>query len=52
MPGVGDQALNPSVGELSKLLFNQYVLPFEFVSLVLLAAMIGAILLARREEQA
>lgn len=52
MPGVGDKALNPSVGELSKLLFNQYVLPFEFVSLVLLAAMIGAILLARREEQA
>ncbi len=51
VPGVGTKALNPSVGSLSKLLFNEYVLPFEAVSLVLLAAMVGAILLARKEEQ-
>ena len=49
MPGVASKALNPSVAGLSKLLFNQYVLPFELVSLVLLAAMVGAILLARKE---
>ena len=35
----------------SALLFNRYVFPFELVSLVLLAAMIGAIVLARREEE-
>jgi NADH-quinone oxidoreductase subunit J len=51
MPGVASKALNPGVAGLSKLLFNQYVLPFELVSLVLLAAMIGAILLARKEDQ-
>ena len=51
MPGVASKALNPSVAGLSKLLFNQYVLPFELVSLVLLAAMVGAILLARKGDQ-
>ncbi len=45
------KALNPGVKQLSALLFNRYVFPFELVSLVLLAAMIGAIVLARREEE-
>ena len=48
--GVGEATLNPGVRELSTLLFNRYVFPFELISLVLLAAMIGAIVLARREE--
>jgi len=48
--GVGEVSLTPSLSELSKLIFNVYVLPFELVSLVLLAAMVGAILLARRDE--
>ncbi len=48
--GVGEVSLTPSLNEISKLLFNAYVLPFELVSLVLLAAMVGAILLARQEE--
>lgn len=48
---VGDVALNPSLRQISALLFNRYVFPFELVSLVLLAAMIGAIVLARREEE-
>jgi NADH-quinone oxidoreductase subunit J len=30
-------------------LFSQYILPFEIASLILLAAMIGAIVLARKE---
>jgi NADH-quinone oxidoreductase subunit J len=47
--GVGDLSLNLSLREVSKLIFNYYVLPFELVSLVLLAAMVGAILLARQE---
>jgi NADH:ubiquinone oxidoreductase subunit 6 (subunit J) len=48
--GVGDVSLNLSLREVSKLIFNYYVLPFELISLVLLAAMVGAILLARQEE--
>lgn len=35
---------------IGKLLMTQFVLPFEVVSIVLLAAMIGAIVLARREQ--
>ncbi len=48
--GAGEVSLTPGLRELSKLIFNVYVLPFELVSLVLLAAMVGAILLARRDE--
>jgi NADH-quinone oxidoreductase subunit J len=48
---VGDKALTPGVSQLSSLLFNRYVFPFELVSLVLVAAMIGAIVLARKEEE-
>lgn len=49
--GVGDKSLTPSLQELSSLLFNRYVFPFELVSLVLIAALIGAIVLARKEEE-
>ncbi len=48
---VGEKSLNLDVHTLSGLLFNRYVFPFELVSLVLLAAMIGAIVLARREGE-
>jgi NADH-quinone oxidoreductase subunit J len=51
IPGTGDKALNPDVQLLSTVLFNRYVFPFELVSLVLLAAMVGAIVLARKEEE-
>jgi len=34
---------------LGKLLMTDYVLPFEVVSILLLAALIGAVVLARRE---
>ncbi len=47
----GAVANNPSLHRLAALLFNRYVFPFELVSLVLLAAMVGAIVLARREER-
>lgn len=48
---VGETSRNLGLEELSKLLFNRYVFPFELVSLVLLAAMIGAIVLARGEGE-
>jgi NADH-quinone oxidoreductase subunit J len=51
LPGVGSKALNPGVWQISKALLSEAVFPFELISLVLLAAMIGAILLARREEE-
>ncbi len=38
-----------STFEIGKLLMTDFVLPFELVSVLLLAALIGAILLARRE---
>ena len=46
----GSSAHNPGVSRISALLFNRYVFPFELISLVLLAAMVGAIVLARRED--
>ena len=36
---------------LARLLFNQYVLPFEIVSVLLLAAVIGGVFLAKREDR-
>ena len=41
---------NPGTADLSSLLFNQYAFPFELVSLVLLVAIIGAVLLAKKEK--
>ena len=44
-------ALNGTdTGDVGSLIFSTYVLPFEIVSLLLLAALIGAIVIARREE--
>ena len=44
-PGFGSPA---AVGEV---LFNQYLLPFEITSVLLLVAMIGAIFLTRKEKK-
>jgi NADH-quinone oxidoreductase subunit J len=38
-----------SLEELSKTLFTDYLLPFEVASVILLVALVGAILLARKE---
>lgn len=38
------------IQELGITLFNQYLLPFEITSIVLLVAMIGAIVLTKREK--
>ncbi|MDF2813934.1 MAG: NuoJ, partial [Paenibacillus sp.] len=45
IPQVQDNTL-----EIGKLLFNKYVIPFELVSVLLTVAFIGAIVLAKREE--
>jgi NADH-quinone oxidoreductase subunit J len=50
---VGAPAPPPIVGgsaAIGEALFRDYVLPFEAVSFVLLAALIGAIVLARKDE--
>ena len=44
------ERLHTATDALAKVLFDQYVLPFEVVSVLLLAAVIGGIFLARREE--
>ena len=50
--GVG-QGLTPqaegATGTLGRLLFTQYLLPFEIVSILLLVAMVGVILLSKKD---
>jgi NADH-quinone oxidoreductase subunit J len=41
----------PSTEEIGYAIFTKFVLPFEVISLVLLAAMIGAIFIAKREVE-
>ena len=38
-------------GDLGDVLFTRFVIPFEVVSFVLLAALIGGIVLARKDPQ-
>lgn len=45
---MNDQGL---VQNLGNLLFTKYVLPFEVSSVLFIAAMVGAVLLAKREKQ-
>ncbi len=49
-PNVADGPAPTPTRALARLLFSEYVLPFEAVSVLLLAAVIGAIFLARRED--
>jgi NADH-quinone oxidoreductase subunit J len=48
---ISAQSKAPGLRALSRLIFDRYVFPFELVSLVLVAAMIGAIVLATRERE-
>ena len=46
---------DPTIGtihNLGKVLLDEYLLPFEFASILLLSAMIGAVLLTKREKPA
>jgi NADH-quinone oxidoreductase subunit J len=40
-----------SVAEIGRILFSRYAFAFEVTSVLILVAMVGAVLLARREEQ-
>ncbi len=44
------EAQNPTDENIASLLFNEYAFPFELVSLALLVAMIGAVILAKKEK--
>jgi NADH-quinone oxidoreductase subunit J len=39
-----------SLREMAMMLFNQYLLPFEVTSVLLLVAMVGAIVLTKQEK--
>jgi NADH-quinone oxidoreductase subunit J len=46
--------INPGIGlvkNLGKVLFSDFLLPFEVSSILLLSAMVGAVLLAKREQK-
>lgn len=46
----GPITTRPSIEELSLLLFQDYLLPFEVASVILLVALVGAVILARSED--
>jgi NADH-quinone oxidoreductase subunit J len=48
-PAVGER-IHTATDDLARLLFTEYVLPFEVVSVLLLAAVIGGVFLAKRED--
>jgi NADH-quinone oxidoreductase subunit J len=49
--GAAAEAVSVNLQALATILFDKYALPFEIISLLLLAAIIGAIFLARRPEE-
>lgn len=49
--GAGAQAVAIGLQAIASAIFTDYALPFEIISLLLLAAIIGAIYLARRPEE-
>lgn len=50
-PGGINPSLEGSTSALGRVLFTEFVLPFEVVSLVLLVAMVGVILLSKKDLQ-
>jgi NADH-quinone oxidoreductase subunit J len=47
--GAVDQRVRIATESMSRILFDEFVLPFEIVSVLLLAAVIGGVFLAKRE---
>ena len=45
------ESVNTTTYSIGELLFSEYLLPFEVTSLILLAALIGVIVLVKRESQ-
>jgi NADH-quinone oxidoreductase subunit J len=48
-PNLGDRVAT-GTADVAHLLFHDYVLPFEIVSVLLTAAVVGAVYLARRDS--
>jgi NADH-quinone oxidoreductase subunit J len=48
-PGAVDSQLADNTGQVSDAIFSQYVVPFEVISVLLLGALVGAIVLARKD---
>jgi len=46
------ESVNTTTYNIGELLFNEYLLPFEVTSFILLAALIGVIVLVKRDSQA
>lgn len=46
-----EKTTNQTVQGLGTILFQQYAIPFELASILLLVALVGAIILARKEEE-
>jgi NADH-quinone oxidoreductase subunit J len=46
-----EKVSSPSVQKIGSILFKQYAIPFELASILLLVALIGAIVLARKEQK-
>ena len=51
LPPLGAVPETGAIEELADLLLSTYLLPFEVISLLLLGALVGAIVLARKEER-
>ncbi len=55
VPDVGLNSINPgqvsSVAAIGRSIFTDYAFPFEVTSILILAAMVGAVILARREQE-
>jgi NADH-quinone oxidoreductase subunit J len=49
LPSQPELTLEGSTVELGRRLFTEYLLPFEIVSILLLVAMVGAVLLSKKE---
>jgi NADH-quinone oxidoreductase subunit J len=49
-PGTTSKTGTDNTLEIGNLLYNQYVIPFELMSVLLTVAFIGAIVIAKREE--
>jgi len=48
LPAATTESLQPNTEQIGRALFQNYMLPFEIASLLLLVAMVGAVLMARR----
>jgi NADH-quinone oxidoreductase subunit J len=49
--GAVSTRLTTATDALARLLFNEYILPFEIVSVLLLAAVVGGVFIAKREDR-